>query len=895
MQDAASQHGGKSLVERFYRWMRRPGDTELDEQHRRILIPVGLVCLVFSLTTHAMLGFESEMSGLGRTMGMLVVASWFLVPVLRLPLSYSHLVGSTALVVMVAIIMVDITNAAYSRGRSWMLAVMVMDMLLVFRIPLPVHLTALAITLLGVAVDAVESVAQFGLYTVFLWGKDSWTVPVCDCVSPPCAMAPSSAISAGTAGLCALVADYLITRRFATRMVIQHDVLQTTASISERVALLLASYATEEARAVLESSGHQLPNRMRAAYRTLVHNLDAARAFLPDALLLEAKDKGLGTAGSSEEEEFVLQSPFYREPLPANTRPPPGLGTPQSNVAVCFSDVQSSTELWETFPQGMYEALDLHNSVMRVTCADHNGYEVKTIGDSFMVVFDGPLEAVGFGLDAQLQLLRQHWPNDLLTHPLCAPCTGAAGELLWSGLRVRIGVNHGPCRQAINPVTKRFDYFGTAVNIASRLEALLRKGGLVATTSAVVNSLGDGGLHLLGSPVVHSHGLSRLKGVAEKVDVKVLTAQSLAARINVLTSLSTAILLQAQSGRSTQIVSVSGSPVPPSFGSSSPRLSPVLSSEQSAPVSVSNPILPSAPTMPVPRRMHKSTASCAVARIALQHAAPVEERWLQFIAGCSTAADRTQGIVEAVLSASVIATWNATRNCASHTSACMNFITVPFRTRCHRGASTGGVFSGSFSAGRRSYATGVGGCIDLAAALAEEAERCGDAALITGCVAEQCMPAGVAFWAQLWMPVGQPAFKVWEVDLQKVGGKWLLTDEDFSQTFEPNGSPLQGTITPALFSTLCSAAEGTEEHDAALGELRQIAEAGSERAVRLLRRKENGTVCVRHCPYLWDALEAGGLPEDFRVRSSLFASMDAQTSGATQSTGATGPLPVTSS
>ncbi len=60
---------------------------------------------------------------------------------------------------------------------------------------------------------------------------------------------------------------------------------------------------------------------------------------------------------------------------------------PEGKVTFVFTDVQSSTKLWEAVPDAMREALKVHDNIMRELMAQYQAYEVKVIGDAFMVAF----------------------------------------------------------------------------------------------------------------------------------------------------------------------------------------------------------------------------------------------------------------------------------------------------------------------------------------------------------------------------------------------------------------------------------------------------------------------------------------------------------------------------
>eukprot|EP00759_Apiculatamorpha_spiralis_P017280 PhF_6_TR23316/c0_g1_i3/m.32952 len=57
---------------------------------------------------------------------------------------------------------------------------------------------------------------------------------------------------------------------------------------------------------------------------------------------------------------------------------------------IMFTDIESSTKLWNKYPKEMKKAVEMHHSTIRWVLWWHRGYEVKTIGDSFMCAFKSP-------------------------------------------------------------------------------------------------------------------------------------------------------------------------------------------------------------------------------------------------------------------------------------------------------------------------------------------------------------------------------------------------------------------------------------------------------------------------------------------------------------------------
>lgn len=99
----------------------------------------------------------------------------------------------------------------------------------------------------------------------------------------------------------------------------------------------------------------------------------------------------------------------------------------------------------------------------------HRGSIVKTIGDAVMAAFVDPVDGLAAALDMIADIGAS---NDPQSPP---PFT------------LKVGLHRGPCI-AINQ-NDRLDYFGTTVNIASRIEGQ-STGGEVVVTDAILNDPG---------------------------------------------------------------------------------------------------------------------------------------------------------------------------------------------------------------------------------------------------------------------------------------------------------------------------------------------------------------------------------------------------------------------
>ncbi|KIW05758.1 hypothetical protein, variant [Verruconis gallopava] len=155
---------------------------------------------------------------------------------------------------------------------------------------------------------------------------------------------------------------------------------------------------------------------------------------------------------------------------------------PTGEVTLVFTDIKSSTLLWETYPIAMRSAIKMHNDLMRRHLRIIGGYEVKTEGDAFMVAFPTVTSALLWCFTIQMQLLEVAWPQEILNSVTGQEVCDADGNVIFKGLSVRMGIHWGTPVSEVDPVTKRMDYFGPMVNRASRISSVA-DGGQITVSS----------------------------------------------------------------------------------------------------------------------------------------------------------------------------------------------------------------------------------------------------------------------------------------------------------------------------------------------------------------------------------------------------------------------------
>eukprot|EP00756_Hemistasia_phaeocysticola_P013356 Hpha_TRINITY_DN15274_c1_g1::TRINITY_DN15274_c1_g1_i2::g.66916::m.66916 len=702
-------------------WIIRDSDDSDTIRIKRIFTPIVLVVLIVNaiilLVRLRNKGEEhlSAVSNLGFTLSSL----WFLLKGLKGNISIDTLLGSWAVFVLVQ----DLAKAAGMQTRQWSLVVPVLDAALVF------HRNSLCMWIMGMcavylAVERLEAATRFGLYE---WVGGS--APVCECETPPCAQGIGVGVSSYGAYLWVLFTDFWITRRFASDNELQLRRVNASVQVAAEVAEALARYDVDVADRAI-SRGEHLPPELRESYFQLMHNLKSYRAYLPDSLL---------DADTDDEDETDGGSPQLGE------LPPPVSTDGEAELAIVFTDIQSSTVLWEAFPLEMQEALRTHNATLRMVARAHRGYEVKVVGDALMLAFDSAYNAATFGVVAQTSLVQSEWPPGLCEHPLCKRVEGPMGMPLWHGVRVRIGVNWGLVNAERNPLTGRYDFLGGTVNTASRVEGALKYGGLTGVTQAVVDKMGGFPPGVFTVPL----GQTELRGLGQRVMVHVVLPKELMERWSILQPLmqsgapATAAAAASEQARdrclgffpmeSHRSVSVdAGSDHDIHFTaprddipSARPMILPLPEDRRVRVSSLSSPGLPEGPVgSRLGLGLQVNVGSCAAVRGVFPDGtvSSVESAVTRFLVGVETAALRTQGHVVCVVSAMAMFGWNTATRCPEHLSQSAHFTSLLLEgAPTHAGLASGRVMSGNISGARRRYVTVAGGCVELSMSLSEAA------------------------------------------------------------------------------------------------------------------------------------------------------------------------------
>ena len=156
---------------------------------------------------------------------------------------------------------------------------------------------------------------------------------------------------------------------------------------------------------------------------------------------------------------------------------------PDGTVTILFSDIESHTAINERLgDQRWMEVLREHNTLVREQIQSHEGYEVKTEGDGFMVAFGSARKAIQCAIAMQRAFAKR---NNDADEPVL----------------VRIGLHTG------EPVQENNDFYGTQVTQAARIADEADGGEILV--SALLKELTEAGgdIEFIGEREVELKGL----------------------------------------------------------------------------------------------------------------------------------------------------------------------------------------------------------------------------------------------------------------------------------------------------------------------------------------------------------------------------------------------------
>jgi class 3 adenylate cyclase len=159
---------------------------------------------------------------------------------------------------------------------------------------------------------------------------------------------------------------------------------------------------------------------------------------------------------------------------------------PDGTVAILFSDIEDSTVLTERLGDERWlQLLREHNAIFRELISRHDGYEVKSQGDGFMLAFPDPCEALECAIEVQRAFAERERdePAELTRG------RSAAEAEERPVLRVRMGLHTGEV------ISEEGDYFGKNVILAARIAAQALGGEILVSEElrqSVSSSNGDG-------------------------------------------------------------------------------------------------------------------------------------------------------------------------------------------------------------------------------------------------------------------------------------------------------------------------------------------------------------------------------------------------------------------
>jgi class 3 adenylate cyclase len=207
----------------------------------------------------------------------------------------------------------------------------------------------------------------------------------------------------------------------------------------------------------------------------------------------------------------------------------PPVEAPEGRVALVVARLSGASALWESRPEATGTALRLATSLLARLTVEHQGYEVRAEGETFVLAFSSPLSAARWCVAAQRALVDAEWPPKLLEHPESAIVTMPDGRPIQRGLRYAIAMHVGTPNVVREGGAARTSYGGEVMDFAEQV-ASMASGGQVLLTPPAWSAVDAMGVHLLDDADYQEVGPHRVSGREEAISLVQLLPGELASR-----------------------------------------------------------------------------------------------------------------------------------------------------------------------------------------------------------------------------------------------------------------------------------------------------------------------------------------------------------------------------
>ncbi|KXZ55603.1 hypothetical protein GPECTOR_2g1153 [Gonium pectorale] len=174
----------------------------------------------------------------------------------------------------------------------------------------------------------------------------------------------------------------------------------------------------------------------------------------------------------------------------------------------------------------MQDVIETFTRLAQVELQQADGYLVEHVEGFMLTAFHSPAEAILWGLRMQELMLKEEWPEELLSHELCEEVTVTVpvrgGEVtsatVFRGPRLKTGIDIGQVLARLHTMTGRMTYRGKVMNRAARISAAASSGQVLCSAEAwdSCTAAASAAMRLV---TATSLGLFQLKGIQERIEV----------------------------------------------------------------------------------------------------------------------------------------------------------------------------------------------------------------------------------------------------------------------------------------------------------------------------------------------------------------------------------------